>query len=363
MAHIRKHPKSGRWQVRYREADGRERSKTFNRKPDAQRFAATVTADIARGEYLDPTAGKTTVAEYAARWLAMRNASRDIAASTLKRDTSYLNSLILPTFEHRQVATITTSEVGEWLANLDKAANTRGKALTILRSVLELAVTDHALRVNPASHVPNRPKQKPEREARALEDHELAAVLEAAEQVHPSTAAMVLLMARCGLRIGEAMALQRSDLDLAGSTVTIRGSLGRDGLVHKPKTDAGKRTIPMPPDVADRVRQHLASTSVVSIDGFVFTNTRGGPLRYSNWRGRVWGRIVDVSGVDAVPHDLRRTTATRLFRVDRWTPSEVQRYLGHDDPRVTLKIYTKVTEEHLPTPSTFQRVRGHLADT
>ena len=62
MAHIRKHPKSGRWQVRYREADGRERSKTFNRKPDAQRFAATVTADIARGEYLDPTAGKTTVA-------------------------------------------------------------------------------------------------------------------------------------------------------------------------------------------------------------------------------------------------------------------------------------------------------------
>ena len=40
MAHVRRHPKSGRWQVRYRDPTGRERSKTFERKTDADRFAA-----------------------------------------------------------------------------------------------------------------------------------------------------------------------------------------------------------------------------------------------------------------------------------------------------------------------------------
>ena len=49
MAHVRRHPKSGRWQVRYRDPSGRERSRTFSRKVDADRFAATVVADVVRG--------------------------------------------------------------------------------------------------------------------------------------------------------------------------------------------------------------------------------------------------------------------------------------------------------------------------
>ena len=52
MAHIRRHPVSGRWQVRYRDPDSRERSRTFTRRVDADRFAATVTADVVRGDYI-----------------------------------------------------------------------------------------------------------------------------------------------------------------------------------------------------------------------------------------------------------------------------------------------------------------------
>ena len=73
MAHIRRHPRSGRWQVRYRDPSGRERSKTFERKMDANRFAATVTADVLRADYIDPQAGKVTVGEFAARWVATRS--------------------------------------------------------------------------------------------------------------------------------------------------------------------------------------------------------------------------------------------------------------------------------------------------
>ena len=62
--------KGNRWQARYLDPDGRERIRTFARKQDAERFVVTVRADVLRGAYVDPDAGKVTFAEFAERWLA-----------------------------------------------------------------------------------------------------------------------------------------------------------------------------------------------------------------------------------------------------------------------------------------------------
>jgi integrase len=85
-------------------------------------------------------------------------------------------------------------------------------------------------------------------------------------------------------------------------------------------------------------------------DGWLFPTGTGNAMSDSNWRKRTWQRIKDVAGVECRPHDLRHTVATRLFTVARWTPGEVQRYMGHLDPRVTLAIYTHITTEDLPAP-------------
>ena len=103
MAHIRRHPRSGRWQVRYRDPGGRERSRTFDRKADADRFAATVIADVVRGDYIDPRQGKITVAEFAERWQATRS---HLAQATRDQDRHLLGSLVLPTFGRRPVALV-----------------------------------------------------------------------------------------------------------------------------------------------------------------------------------------------------------------------------------------------------------------
>jgi integrase len=165
---------------------------------------------------------------------------------------------------------------------------------------------------------------------------------------------VVWLMARGGLRIGEALAIHRGDIDLAAGTLNICRSLNREGDVVAPKGrkrgDQGRR-IPIPPDLTERLRSHLAASSVASIDGFVFTGPHGRPLRYTNWRSRIWSVIVSGAGVDARPHDLRHTAATWPFTVDRWNPAEVQKFLGHRDPRVTLAIYTHVNSDELPAPS------------
>jgi integrase len=74
----------------------------------------------------------------------------------------------------------------------------------------------------------------------------------------------------------------------------------------------------------------------------------------SNWRKRTWRRIKAAVGVECRPQNLRHTVATRLFRVARWTPGEVQRYMGHLDPRVTLAICTHIIAEDFPAPSAME---------
>jgi len=125
-----------------------------------------------------------------------------------------------------------------------------------------------------------------------------------------------------------------------------------------PAKGESARTIPIPEDLAERLRVHMTGR-VASIEGWLFTAPKGGRLRYDNWRVRRWNRIVGLAGVDDVhAHDLRHTTLTRLFLVDGWTVPQVQAFAGHNDPKVTLGIYTHVAAEQLPEPSC-----GHFVDT
>jgi len=75
----------------------------------------------------------------------------------------------------------------------------------------------------------------------------------------------------------------------------------------------------------------------------VFTSPTGGPLRYSNFRKRVWYPAVEAAGLPSIGfHDLRRTNATVLVAqgVDVKT---AQIRLGHADPALTLKVYAQAT--------------------
>ena len=52
--------KGRRWQARYLDPEGRERTQMFDRKQDAERFLSTITAAVLRGAYVDPDAGRVT---------------------------------------------------------------------------------------------------------------------------------------------------------------------------------------------------------------------------------------------------------------------------------------------------------------
>ena len=69
MASIKKR-ENGQWRARYRDEGGREHSRHFTRRVDAQRWLDETTASVVTGQYVDPKAGRVTVREYAEQWRA-----------------------------------------------------------------------------------------------------------------------------------------------------------------------------------------------------------------------------------------------------------------------------------------------------
>jgi integrase len=139
--------------------------------------------------------------------------------------------------------------------------------------------------------------------------------------------------------------------DFTKGTVTvseqvIRGTGGRPTF-GPPKSKAGHRTLQVPQELVDLVREHLKRFKIASnADGaLVLTNRAGGPLDYSHFRQRVWKPAATAAGVpDAGFHDLRRTIVTALVtaNVDMKTAKD---RLGHSDARLTLAVYAQATSE------------------
>ncbi|MGH9236310.1 MAG: tyrosine-type recombinase/integrase, partial [Acidimicrobiales bacterium] len=109
---------------------------------------------------------------------------------------------------------------------------------------------------------------------------------------------------------------------------------GRKGVVQvgEPKSDAGRRTLPVPPALSAMLVDHLAARGVAAgdADALLFTDEETGRTTYQ--------------GLGF--HDLRRASATGLVAagVDVKTAQAV---LGHTDSRVTLDLYAQVvTEQH-----------------
>lgn len=162
---------------------------------------------------------------------------------------------------------------------------------------------------------------------------------------------MAYLGAVLGLRQAECAGLRVGRLDFLRGTLTVAEQLtrGRRGSMAtgEPKSDAGRRTLSVPPELMEMLAAHLARRGMTGRDpaAFVFASPGGAPLDYTNWRRRVWKPATVKAGLDGLTfHDLRRANATGLVAegVDLKT---AQARLGHSDPRLTLAIYTQATGE------------------
>ena len=334
---------NGKYRARYFGPDRKWHSQTFVRKVDAEMWKREHTSRMDRGEWVDPSAGRATFAELAARWEATGLSKRP---STRERDRTYLRSLILPHLGARPLASITPSVLEAWVATLvadGKAPATVRKAWQIASGVLRLAVRDRLIVSTPAIDV-NLPKVE-RSEPSILDD---AAIHKLAEVIDERYRAMVLVGALAGLRVGEVCGLKVEDLDLLRRRLLVRRTVGNVNGVPTaglPKTTASFRPVKIGLVLAAELESHLARLKVQSPEAWLFPSPAGGPLDSKNWNRRVWKPAVRAAELPETLrfHDLRHTHVALLIDQGEH-PKVIASRLGHTNVNTVLNVYGHLYE-------------------
>lgn len=338
---------SGRWQARYRGADGRVRNapETFARKGDAERYLALVEAQLLRNEWTDPKRAQIRLGDYAERWIKQRPALRP---RTVQLYSWLLHRYITPHLGTVPLGRLTTPMIREWrTALLDNGISETmaAKAYRLLRAVLMTAVKEDEILAKNPCRIPGADNEKP------AERPVLTAgqVLALADVVPHRFRAMILVTTFGCLRWGEVTALQRQDIDPDAGTVRVRHAFVEQrgvGLVlGPPKSRAGRRTVALPGAIAPAVRDHLAEFVSSDPDAWVFTGPTGRPILRGNFNKLVkWREAVDNIGAPLLHfHDLRHTGNTLAARTGA-SLRDLMARMGHDSAHAAM-IYQHATSE------------------
>jgi integrase len=332
------------YEVKLRSPNGRQYSRTFRTRREAEDFVARERAALLQGTWLDPNAGKEIFGTYAARWLKMRG---DIRPRTLELYDYLLRHHLVPEFGETPLKRISPAQVRAWNSNLlarsGVGPSTVAKAYRLLGTIMATAVADELIVRTPCilkGASVERPAERPV--------ITLAEVAVLADGVEPRFRCMVLLATWAGMRFGELAGLTRSDIDLDARTVCVSKQLQelRGGVlvVGPPKTDAGNRTISLPPHVVPEIESHIHNWVGVGADALMFSGPEGGPLRRSNFNRRVWHPACATSGLQGFRfHDLRHTGNT-LAAATGASTKELMARMGHSSSRAAL-IYQHATLE------------------
>jgi integrase len=323
---------SGRWQARFRGEDGvlRPAPVTFDTRLDAAAWLRGQAADVEHGTWAPPeaTATKaTTVKEYADAWLA----SRDLKPRTRLLYRGLLDSLVLPELGSARLDRVSPTTVRNWYATLNPDTPTRrAHAYSLLRSIYMTAVADDLVPANPC-RIRGAGASKKAHQTRVVDPAEVDVIVAAMPERYR---AMVLLATWCALRFGELAELRRKDIDLKAQVVRVeRAVTSRDGqvFVGDPKSDAGRRTVDIPPHIIPALEQHLERFVGSGKEALLFPAQRGGHLAPTTFY-TPWSKAREKAGhPDLHFHDLRHTGLT-LYAQMGATLAEIMARGGHSTP-------------------------------
>jgi integrase len=343
------------WRVRWH-AHGRTDSVGgFRIERDAHDYVADMATDRRRGTWINPVAGRITLANWVTRWLA----ALDLDERTVESYRSRLRCHILPRFGATPLAAITTLDVTMWAKTLAEryAPSTVASLINLLSMILTDAADQRLIAANPV-HKRRRRGRRSRRIAREkiwATPEQVVRIAEQAGMLGGRTAYLLIITAAwTGCRWGELAGLHRSQLDLDHSVLTIDpflGALHESGhrrWLGPPKNPSAARRIPLPPFLVQLLREHLETHPFE----FVFTTPSGTWLWRSTFIRRIFRPAADGhsrKGTDTVRrgltfHGLRHSHKTWLIADAIPEIAQAQR-LGHRLDNRVIETYSHVAPE------------------
>jgi len=326
VASIDKRP-NGRYRARYREfAGGPQKTKTFDRKADADRWLTEMQHRLYSGTYVDPSEGRTTLRA----WCELYVARQPWRANTTSTANASLEH-VLKVLGDRPLSTIRKGDLQDVLAGIDRAPSTVRLARQHIGAALQAAVDDDVIVRNPVLGV----------KVAALTAGEVVPptveVVKALYEAAPDWfAPAILLGAGLGLRQAEASGLTADRVDWLGEQ-TVR--VDRQWMTKRkpyafgpPKGTASIRTIPAAQVVLDMLGQDIDGSA-----GHVL-HRAGEPVDHNRF-GYHWRATLKAADVEPMRfHFLRHHFASALISAG-CSVKAVQKALGHAKATTTLDTY------------------------
>jgi len=360
MAFVEKSGK-GSWRVRYWSQDGVHATISgFGTKAEAQAKAHEIDADKRRGTFLDPAAGKLTLAEWSATWFD----ALDVGPATESQYRSLVRTHILTRWGSTAIAEISGTAANVWAGKLRTrlAASTVTTIMKLLSMMLADAAEERLIPANPI-RVQRRGRRRhtPRREALwATPEQAVRIALQASALVGGWAGVLLITAAWTGARWGELTGLQRSNLHLDDNARLVvdreHGALHEvDGRLYlgPPKTADSARTVTLPPFLVELLRHHLSTHD----HPHVFVTAEGELLRRSNFARRAMRPATDGTAHRVRPrcrtqpvveglvfHGLRHSHKTWLIADNIPVVAQARR-LGHTLPDKIEEIYSHVAPE------------------
>ena len=328
-----------RYEVRLRGPDDLERSRTFRTRRDAERYERDQRSALDRGNWIDPRGSLITFEDYARKWLRQRS---DLRPRTVELYESLLRNHLNPRFGSTPLKKITPSAVRAWYGEMVRIrAVTAAKAYRLLKGVLSTTVTDEVIGRNPCMIKGAAQERSPERPMVSIaETDALAAAMPEQWRI------AVELAAWCHLSVGEILGLERRDIDLLHRTVRIdRTAFDVGGRLHlgPPKTEAGKRTVSVPPHVCVNLERHLDTYVSSEPDAPLLTGLKGGrPGRHPLHTAWCAARA-SIGRPEVHFHDLRGAGLT-WAATQGATTRELMARAGHASPAAALRYQYAVAD-------------------
>jgi integrase len=337
----------GKWWV-FIDHKGRRKAKCVGSKQAAETAAKKIEAKLTLGDFslLDDKPHRP-FSPYFQNWL------NTYVKAHCKERTHWLyentfHRFLQPAFGQKEISAITREEVKQLAYGLLAGGKARKTVEVILAPLSEMfnhAMEDGHVSANPVLRLLRHARsERGGSQADCFTREEVGLLLRTCQERFPAHYPFVSLLARTGLRLGEAIGVQWEDLDFHGRFIEVRHTWS-GGKLTTPKSGKARR-VDMSQGLSDTLKALLIERKKETlrkgwgeVPPWVFTNALGKPIRAWDFRDRIWRKLLAAASLRYVRiHDLRHTFASLLIQQGE-SLAYVKDQLGHHSIRITVDTY------------------------
>ena len=340
------------WVADYFDQHGKRRLKTFKTKKEADAWLVKARREVQQGTHTAASAS-IAVTHAGEMWIAEAEAD-GLERGTVRQYRQHLDYHITPFIGDVKLSDLSVASIKDFRNRLIQDGRSRVMAKKVIGSlgaILATAQENGKVAQNVVRIETPRRRRESGLDHRHKKRIEVGVDLPTKEELRGMLAnaqgwarPLIVTAIFTGLRVSELRGLRWADVDIGKGELSVRQRADRYGSIGSPKSDAGKRTIPLAPMVVNALNEWRLACPGGEL-GLVFPTSRGRPRQINTIHTQALAPIQKAAGIISegrTPkygmHALRHAAAS-LFIEQGFTAKRVQALMGHSTIQMTFDTY------------------------